>query len=260
MVSVAEELNARCVDPGARLDLIMAAIATLDHDAAPDAAELVAELDQLAAPLGTSAEVADVMAYVFGELAFVGDTSGYHRAVNSYLHRVLERRRGIPITLAAVTAEIGRRAGVELSVVGLPGHVVLGDGDSPRRWFDPFAGGAELDRPACEALVARLDNRIALTAAMLAPIDPRAFASRMLNNLKVAQAQTGNLAGLIDAVTVSSELRWSPPSELAELARFLGVAGRHDQAAAARTRLIQLEPDRADAHRAAARRHLAHRN
>ncbi|MFV0525387.1 MAG: transglutaminase-like domain-containing protein [Acidimicrobiales bacterium] len=259
-MSLAEDLNARCADPGARLDLIMATIATLDRDGAPEPDDLVTELDRLAAPLGTAAEVADVMAYVFGELAFVGDTSGYHRALNSYLHQVLERRRGIPITLAAVTAEIGRRCGVTLSVVGLPGHVVLGDGDAPRRWFDPFAGGAELDRPACEALVARLDERITLTTAMLGPIDPRAFASRMLNNLKVAHARTGDLARLIEVVTVSSDLSWSPPSELAELARFLGVAGRHDEAAGVRTRLIKLEPDRADAHRAAARRHLAHRN
>jgi regulator of sirC expression with transglutaminase-like and TPR domain len=268
--TVAQRLDLLAASNPHRLDLLTAAIAQLAPDS-PSEAIVVDELDRLAArvtigrsagsPAGSSADPTEaVIGYVFGRLAFLGDTN-YHRAANSYIHRVLARRRGIPITLAAVAVEIGRRLEVPLSVVGLPGHVVVGNGPEPSRWFDPFAGGAALDLNGCRSLFGRFRPIEEFEPAMVTSSLPAtSLATRMLNNLKVSHRRSGDLSQLVQVLTVTSELPWSSPTERVELAKVLAAAGRDDQAAVVWEQLEALDPSRASAHRAAARRHRARRN
>src|SRR5579862_4226172 len=61
-------------------------------------------------------------AYFFDELGFHGNAENYYDPRNSYLNDVIERRTGIPITLATLYCEIGRRAGLRAHGVGFPGH------------------------------------------------------------------------------------------------------------------------------------------
>ena len=63
--------------------------------------------------------------YLFGELHFVGNTVTYEDPRNSFLNEVLDRRTGIPITLALVYIEVARRAGVRVEGVNFPGHFLL---------------------------------------------------------------------------------------------------------------------------------------
>src|SRR5207245_3587065 len=58
------------------------------------------------------------------------DRLGLHGAAAAdprthYLHTVLERGGGIPIACSAVWIAVGRRAGIEVEGVGLPGHFVV---------------------------------------------------------------------------------------------------------------------------------------
>ena len=57
---------------------------------------------------------------LYDEEGFHGEDDDYYDPRNSYLHEVLDRRRGIPITLSVVLIEVGRRAGVPLAGVGTP--------------------------------------------------------------------------------------------------------------------------------------------
>ena len=63
--------------------------------------------------------------YLFGELKFVGNDVQYEDPRNSFLNEVLERRTGLPITLALVYMEVARRAGVTIHGVNMPGHFLL---------------------------------------------------------------------------------------------------------------------------------------
>src|ERR1051325_105084 len=63
--------------------------------------------------------------YLFDEQGFAGNAAEYYDPRNSMLHRVLERRLGIPITLSVVYMEVGRRAGLRVEGVGLPGHFIV---------------------------------------------------------------------------------------------------------------------------------------
>ena len=65
---------------------------------------------------------------------------------------MLDRRVGIPITLAVLGMEVGRRIGVPLSGVGMPGHFLVRDKVDPAVFIDPFNAGRELDADGCRAL------------------------------------------------------------------------------------------------------------
>ena len=71
------------------------------------------------------AKVTALNDYLFGELRFVGNDRQYDDPRNSFLNEVLDRRTGIPITLALVYMEVARRAGVDVQGVNMPGHFLL---------------------------------------------------------------------------------------------------------------------------------------
>src|SRR5690606_11848816 len=124
-------------------------------DPACDVADNLAVLDEIAAAV-PEAELVVLTKVLFGTWGFVGDQVDYYDPRNSYLHEVLDRRRGIPITLSIVLVEVGRRVGVELAGVGTPAHFMVGTTDGDRRWVDAFAGGRILGRAELDAQFARL--------------------------------------------------------------------------------------------------------
>lgn len=122
--------------------------------------------------------------HLFGDLGFRGDTTTYDDPANSMLPRVLDRRVGIPITLSVLTMETGRRIGVPVAGVGMPGHFLLRDRVDPDVFVDPFSGGVVLDRPACERVFRHLHGPdAAFDDAFLDPASRRSIVARILVNL-----------------------------------------------------------------------------
>ncbi|MGE3908402.1 MAG: SirB1 family protein [Chloroflexota bacterium] len=154
-------------------------LATLDGFAG----ELEPRLTGLSDPARIVAEVSE---FVHGDLGFSGNAEAYYDPRNSYLNDVLERRRGIPITLSAIYLALGQRLGLPFEGVGMPGHflVRLRHLVTPII-LDPFDGGEILDHAACEARLRRLYGaRVRLLPPMLEAVSPRMMVFRMLNNLK----------------------------------------------------------------------------
>jgi regulator of sirC expression with transglutaminase-like and TPR domain len=124
---------------------------------------------------------------VLGERhGFSGETSDYGDPRNSMLDSVLERRRGLPITLSIVWIAVARRAGFLLDGVGLPGHYVVGHfGADPPLLLDPFGGGAviEAEQPA----------------SLVRPWTPHETVLRMLNNLVRSYIERGDLTRALHA-------------------------------------------------------------
>ena len=63
--------------------------------------------------------------FLFDDLGFIGNTDDYYDPRNSYLNEVIDRRRGIPITLSVLYMEIGRCIGLPLEGVSFPGHFLV---------------------------------------------------------------------------------------------------------------------------------------
>src|SRR5581483_3426547 len=73
------------------------------------AAALAVEIDLEAGPENVARSIAAFMAQ---EQGFDGETEDYYNPKNSYLNDVMDRRRGIPITLSVLYMEVARRVNV----------------------------------------------------------------------------------------------------------------------------------------------------
>ena len=176
-----------------RLDLPVALIgAAFDRRADVDA--VVAELDQLGQRFEPSFEA--IMAGLFTSGLLRGNDRDYGDPRNSYLHDVLGRRLGLPIMLSIIAVEVGRRCGVRIDGIGLPGHFVVGDGTG-QRFADPFHGGRIYDRDGINGAWRRITRAAApLAPAMLLPTPSRAIVVRVLNNLASTLEQRDDEARL----------------------------------------------------------------
>ena len=123
---------------------------------------------------------------LFEEQGFRGNKREYYDPRNSFLNDVLDRRTGIPITLSTVYIAVGRRAGVAVEGVGLPGHfVVRVSTPAGEALADPFNGGAVLTPEDCQERLDRIyGGRVRMAAGMLAPCPARAVLTRTVRNLK----------------------------------------------------------------------------
>ncbi|MGA2551790.1 MAG: tetratricopeptide repeat protein [Burkholderiaceae bacterium] len=130
-------------------------------------------------------------AYFFKELGFAGNRNDYYDPDNSYLHRVLERRLGIPISLALLYMEIGQQVGLPLRGVSFPGHFLVKlkvrAGDI---FLDPYSGQSLSREQLEERLGQFFDARgmeVPTELALIPSIQessPRDILVRMLRNLK----------------------------------------------------------------------------
>ena len=128
--------------------------------------------------------------YLFDELKFAGNHTNYYDPRNSFLNDVIERRLGIPITLSLLYIEVGKRLGVPLLGIGMPGHFVVRHRDDPDIFVDPFHGGILLSEEECaERLKQSTQGALAWDREYLTPVTSRAFIARMLRNLKVVYLQ-----------------------------------------------------------------------
>ena len=145
--------------------------------------------------------------YLFVEQGFAGNREDYYDPRNSFLNDVLDRRQGNPITLSLVLMEVGKRLGLAVEGIGLPGHFIAGArlGDS-QILLDPFNAGALLTPEACEKLVGRaLGRQVALKPENFAAVTRRQFLARMLANLKGIYWQReawDRVVGVIDRLLV----------------------------------------------------------
>ncbi len=149
--------------PEAKMDLehgcaLLASIAYPDHT--PDV--LAAALDRLAVGLGPrlarctnlAERVETLCIHLFQDHRLRGEAVAGDDPDDGFLHRVIERRKGLPIALATITVLVGRRVGLPIHGVGMPCHYIVKavEGDE-EILFDPWAGGTPLTRAHCIGLL-----------------------------------------------------------------------------------------------------------
>ena len=130
------------------------------------------------------ARLAALGKYLFEERGFHGSRGDYYNRSNSYLSEVIDDREGIPITLSVLYLELGRRLGVRLEGVGLPGHFVVRHvaAKGETQLIDVYEGGQRLSREEAEKKVRDITER-RLRDEDLAAVKKRNIIVRMLQNL-----------------------------------------------------------------------------
>jgi regulator of sirC expression with transglutaminase-like and TPR domain len=225
-----------------------------------DVAGCMAQLDAIAATIRgrlpadafPEQKVAAINRHLFGELGFAGNVEAYYDPRNSYLNQVLERRVGIPITLAIVYLEVGRRLALAVRGVGFPGHflvkVRLRGGELV---LDPFEGGEPRSerelRTRLEQLLPKHRAAAADLEPFLEPATPREILARVLRNLKSIYLQAGALEA---ALAVMHRMLLVVPESAEELRDRGLVYARLDcfrPAAADLQNYLRRRPDAPDA-------------
>lgn len=190
-----------------------------------DVAEQVRRLDELAAGVAEPS-VEGVARHLFdGDDPFVGDRADYRNPDNSRLDRVIDRRRGIPISLSVLMIEVARRSGVRLVGVGMPGHFLVGVPGATgkvRRFVDVFDGGRMLDVDGCRDVMRALAGPgVGFDERWLAPTHPLAVVERMLNNLKAIHLATGDIGSLRKVMAMRSAIPGLGRAESDEFSRLM---------------------------------------
>ena len=123
--------------------------------------------------------------YLFDEVGFKGNQQDYYNPDNSYLNQVLSRRVGIPITLSLIFSEVGKRVGIPLMGIGMPGHFLLRHQDETGLFLDPFHRGILLSIEECANRLSEVaGGTVAWDPNFLTPVGNRDFVARILRNLK----------------------------------------------------------------------------
>lgn len=120
--------------------------------------------------------------YLFTEQGFKGNTKNYYELENSYLNRVMDRRTGIPISLSAVYLLVGRRLGLPVHEIGMPGHfLVKYESEKYKIFIDCFNGGALLTEKNCARFLTEAGYGFEDRYLQKSPT--RSILTRMIKNL-----------------------------------------------------------------------------
>jgi regulator of sirC expression with transglutaminase-like and TPR domain len=232
-----------------------------------DVPSVLARFEELAAPLirlglpqmSAEAQALEMAHYLYERQGFAGNEADYYDPKNSLLPDVLERRLGIPITLALVYCEVAKRVGVPARGVGFPGHFLVrierrGEPHLQPVMVDPFFGGRMLDEKSLLSLLRRVVGPSeTLRAEHLEPASPRLILARMLTNLKAVYLARGENSRALLALDRLVSLTPDAPFALRERGMLAARLGSIEVARADLNRFLELSPESSETHAVRAR-------
>ena len=196
VTQVAADLERALNSPGSDLLPAALAIARVEYPSL-ETAPYLAAIDQMGRNAavrlqgvagGPAAVIGALNEYLYDEEGFSGNRDSYDDPRNSLLNEVIDRRIGIPISLAVIYMEVASRAGLRVIGVNFPGHFLLrAGGGMPGEdlIIDPFHGGALLSEFDCRQMLRNhVGNDAAFDPSLLAPATRHDIIVRMLVNLK----------------------------------------------------------------------------
>ena len=206
----------------------------VDIDGCCDNLDRMAEAARTRTPseAGPLEELNAITDLLFGVIGFAGNRDDYYDPNNSYLHQVLQRRLGIPITLSLLCIEVGRRAGVPVLGIGMPGHFLIRHRDEENYFVDAFNGGVLMNRDECGAVLRQAAGDDArLEENHLNPVTPREILARLLRNLKAIYWDREEFDRCITTIGALMAVLPDRPEEQRDRGVVHLKAGNHQQSA-----------------------------
>ena len=180
------------------LDEAALALAALDHDGVDEApyrqlfASMASSLGHESRGARSARSRADALSLVIAEeFGFVGDRETYDDPDNADLIRVIDRRRGLPVSLSILYVAAARRIGWTAEVLNVPGHVLVLVGGAAPVIVDPFRGGVLVDAQGLAGLVTPFASGATPAIQHIAAMPNRSVLVRLLLN----QATRAEAAG-----------------------------------------------------------------
>lgn len=157
--------------------------------------------------------------HLFGELNFSGNEQRYYDPDNTYLNRVIETRRGIPVTLSVLYLLIGRRLNLPIYGVGTPGHFLVGfrEPNQSSFYIDPYHKGRLLAAQDVRRMLVRSGYEFRLE--FLEKASAREIVARMMRNLISIYQKSGSadraemLSTLVEIILSGKQRDVKPPAD-----------------------------------------------
>jgi regulator of sirC expression with transglutaminase-like and TPR domain len=188
--------------------------------------------------------------YLYGDLGFAGNQENYYDPRNSFLNEVLDRRLGIPISLALVYLELARRIDFPMEGIGMPGHFLIRPSIPDMEIFvDVFNSGDVMFPEDCQELLTQMYQQpIELKPEFFPVVSKRQFLERMLKNLKYIYLNQQNLEKSLASVERILILFPDQVQELRDRGLLCYELGRFSQAAKDLETYLAQSPNARDAH------------
>lgn len=200
-------------DEDIELDMAALALSELDHPGieTTNYITLLREISERLSVVGATADTplmqAQALASVLhGEFGFSGDRESYDAPINGDLIRVLDRRKGLPVSICILYAAAARRVGWQADVLNTPAHVLLRIGGSEPVILDPFCEGRILEADQLLALMQRAQTMG--TPGDASPMSNHDVLVRLLLNQAIRAEQSGDLGR---AMTVYQRMTLAAP-------------------------------------------------
>jgi len=184
--------------------------------------------------------------YLFDELGFHGAEEDYYDPVNSFLNVVLDKKTGIPITLSILYSEVAKHIGLDLRIVGFPGHVIVKY--KKEMILDPFYRGRLLTIEDLEKILNRnFGEDVEFVPEYLYEATTEQLLTRLLRNLKNAYTQSYAYDNAMKCTDMILGMQPESPEEIRDKGILEERLLRYDKALPLLNKYLELEPEADDA-------------
>jgi len=184
--------------------------------------------------------------HLFDELGFYGAEEDYYDPGNSFLNIVLDKKTGIPITLSIIYSEVAKNIGLDLQIVGFPGHVIVKYKDEVI--LDPFYRGRLLTIEDLEVILNRnFGEDVEFIPEYLNSATAEQLLTRLLRNLKNAYTQSYAYDNAMKCTDMILGMRPESPEEIRDKGILEERLLRYDKALPLLNKYLELEPEADDA-------------
>jgi len=184
--------------------------------------------------------------YLFDELGFHSAEEDYYDPVNSFLNVVLDKKTGIPITLSILYSEVAKHIGLDLRIVGFPGHVIVKY--KKEMILDPFYRGRLLTIEDLEKILNRnFGEDVEFVPEYLNEATTEQLLTRLLRNLKNAYTQSYAYDNAMKCTDMILGMQPESPEEIRDKGILEERLLRYDKALPFLNKYLELEPEADDA-------------
>ena len=184
--------------------------------------------------------------YLFDDLGFRGAEEDYYDPGNSFLNIVLDKKTGIPITLSIIYTEVAKNIGLDLQIVGFPGHVIVKY--KKEIILDPFYRGRLLAINDLEEILNRnFGEGIEFVPEYLNEATTEQLLTRLLRNLKNAYTQSYAYDNAMKCTDMILGMQPESPEEIRDKGILEERLLRYDKALPLLNKYLELEPEADDA-------------
>ena len=184
--------------------------------------------------------------YLFDELGFDGAEEDYYDPGNSFLNVVLDKKTGIPITLSIIYTEVAKSIGLDLQIIGFPGHVIVKYKEEII--LDPFYSGRLLTIEDLEEILTRnFGEVVEFVPEYLNEATTDQLLTRLLRNLKNAYTQSYAYNNAMKCTDMILGMQPESPEEIRDKGILEERLLRYDKALPLLNKYLELQPEADDA-------------